>query len=113
MMLSVVLLVRTLAFNYDFSLSIKDNAPNYSEFKDFLKHQPIREKKPRPLSSITLPMAQIPAELRKDCNGLDFGYSQIESTPVQATFLVVHQHRMYSFYKTTKELYLILGVLKI
>lgn len=63
---AVSLFARTVAYNYDFSLSLKDNARNYNPFHKPIRSQPIKAKKPRALSSITIPMAQTHSDIRKD-----------------------------------------------
>lgn len=57
------LFTRTVAYNYDFSQSLKDNARNYNPFHKPVKSQPLRAKMPRALSSITLPMAQSQSDI--------------------------------------------------
>lgn len=58
------LFARTVAYNYDFSQSLKDNARNYNPFHKPVKSQPIKAKTPRAMSSITLPMAQSQSDIR-------------------------------------------------
>lgn len=48
------LFARTVAYNYDFSLSVTENTFTYHLFHKTLKRQPIGTKKPRALSSIVL-----------------------------------------------------------
>lgn len=62
----ISLAVRTAAFNYDLSLSVRDNAYNHNPFYTPVKKQPIATKKPRAMASITLPMAQSHSDIRKD-----------------------------------------------
>jgi hypothetical protein len=64
--IAFALFARTIAYNYDFSQSLRDNARNYNPFHKPVKSQPIKEKKPRALSSITIPMAQTHSDIRKD-----------------------------------------------
>lgn len=64
--LALVLVVRTVAYNYDFSLSLKDNAHNYNPFHKPVKSQPIKEKMPRALACITISMAQSHHHIRHD-----------------------------------------------
>jgi hypothetical protein len=64
--IAFALFARTVAYNYDFSQSLRDNARNYNPFHKPVKSQPIKEKKPRALSSITIPMAQTHSDIRKD-----------------------------------------------
>lgn len=70
MIVCCVLFIRTIAFNHDFSLTFQDDAPNYCKLYDKLHKQPIRSKIPRPLSSITLPMAKILSDCRKVLHSL-------------------------------------------
>lgn len=64
--IALVLVVRTVAYNYDFSQSPADNAHNYNPFHKPVKSQPIKEKMPRALASITLSMAQSHHHIRHD-----------------------------------------------
>ncbi len=59
---ALMLFARTIAYNYDFAQSLKDNARNYNPFHKPVKSQPIKTKKPRAMSSITIPMAQSQSE---------------------------------------------------
>jgi hypothetical protein len=65
--LIATLFARTVAYNYDFSLSVKDNAYHLQHHLTPLKRQPIKTKKPRALANITVSMAQQMADLKKDC----------------------------------------------
>lgn len=62
----VSLAVRTAAYNYDFSLSAKDNAYNFNPFYKPLKKEPLKTKQPRALASITIHLAQTQNDIRKD-----------------------------------------------
>jgi hypothetical protein len=64
--IAFALFARTVAYNYDFSQSLRDNARNYNPFHKPVKSQPIKEKKPRALSNITISMAQTHTDIRKD-----------------------------------------------
>jgi hypothetical protein len=76
-LIALMLLVRTVAYNYDFALSLKDNARNYNPFHKPIHSQPITTKKPRAMSSITLPMAQSQADI-------------CQNTPLVKTFSSLH-----------------------
>jgi hypothetical protein len=58
-----MLFARTIAYNYDFAQSLKDNAPNYNPFHKPVKSQPIKTKKPRAMSTITISLSQSQSEL--------------------------------------------------
>lgn len=66
LVLILSLFARTIAYNYDFSQSLKDNAPNYSQNYVPLKRQPIKTQKPRALANITIPMAQETSDLKQN-----------------------------------------------
>jgi hypothetical protein len=58
------LFARTVAYNYDFSLSVKENTFTYNLFHKAVKRQPIGMKKPRALSSIVLYKTQQTEDLQ-------------------------------------------------
>lgn len=58
------LFARTVAYNYDFSLSVKENTFTYNLFHKAVKQQPIGMKKPCALSSIVLYHSQQTEDLQ-------------------------------------------------
>jgi hypothetical protein len=59
------LFARTLTYNYDFSLSVKENAFNYHLHHKPVRRQPITTKKPRSLSDIVLYRTQQTQDLQQ------------------------------------------------
>jgi hypothetical protein len=66
------LAVRTVSYNYDLALSAKDNGHNWNPLYKPLKPLPIKTKKPRALSSITVHRAQTHNDIRKDAPFVKF-----------------------------------------
>lgn len=82
-LIALMLLARTVAYNYDFALSLKDNARNYNPFHKPIHSLPITTKKPRAMSGITLPMAQSQADI-------------CQNTPLVKTFSSLHDATIQS-----------------
>lgn len=99
--IALVLVVRTVAYNYDFSLSLQDNAHNYNPFHKPLKKQPIKEKMPRALASITLSMAQSHHHIRHDAPLLLRTLSlHLDITPKIPVAAVQEQSLRLAFFNT-------------
>ncbi len=87
------LFARTIAYNYDFSQSLKNNAPNYSKHYTCLKSRSIKTKKPRALANITIPMAQSNNDLKKKSPLVTvspFSFSMCESDADTSLLLSKH-----------------------
>lgn len=98
--IALVLIVRTVAYNYDFSQSLADNAHNYNPFHKPVKSQPIKEKMPRALASITISMAQSHHHIRHDAPLLRVLTLHLDITPKIPLVAVQEQSLRLAFFNT-------------